>query len=852
MKAQATLLVWLWQAQWREQPGRTLCAALTIAVGVALALAVHLVNRSALTEFAAALALVNGQAQAQLLARTDTFDESLYPLIARQPGIEAASPVLEVRLPVRGTDFSLRILGIDPLRAAQVTPGLLPSVGAGRAEPTALFADDAIFLSRAAAKALGLAADSPLTLLAGDRVVELRVAGSIDAPGEGQWLAAMDIGAMQASFGRFGRLSRIDLRFAPDADIGRLREAIESGLPTDVAWSEAQAAEQRMSNLSRAYRVNLNVLALVALFTGAFIVQAALNLLVTRQQAETALLGMLGAERRLAAIRVAVSALAIGVIGAFIGVMSGLALAQAMLSLTGGDLGGGYFAGTGARLSLEPVPLLVALGGGIGVALAGAIAPMRAARAISPARAIRAGSIESALSAPGRARLGLLLAAAAGLLLQAPPVSELPLPAYAAIALLLLAGVLLVHTLLAPFAAAFARLSEHGATRVVPWLAAQRLVGAPASAAAALGGVVASFALASAMAIMVTSFRVSVSQWLDEVLPADLYARTPAGSTAAGFGPDLQHRLAAQPGVRALEFTRLTPLLLDARRPPVMLIARPLHTVGVTSRLPLVGAPLQAPPGETPVWVTEAMVDLYGLRPGDRIDLPLAQAGRAEGEPPPRAFIAGVWRDYSRQHGAIAIDLTDYRRLHGDELANEIAWWLEPGVGVQPMIDAVRKLSPIVEAMEFRETAQLKALSLRIFDRSFAITHALEAIAIAVALFGIVTTVAGEALARAREFGMLRHLGLTRSQIGRQFAIEALTGCMLAVIWGLGLGVLIAWILVHKVNPQSFHWTMDLHWPIGVLAASALTMLALAALAARLAARDAMGSGPVRAVREDW
>jgi putative ABC transport system permease protein len=242
------------------------------------------------------------------------------------------------------------------------------------------------------------------------------------------------------------------------------------------------------------------------------------------------------------------------------------------------------------------------------------------------------------------------------------------------------------------------------------------------------------------------------------------------------------------------------------------------------------------------------MTDLYGVRPGDRFTLPIATQNQASWT----VFVAGVWRDYSRQHGSIAVDLARYREVSGDQEVNEVAWWLLEGTHAEPLIANLRARHPVAAGMEFREASELRALSLRIFDRSFAITYALEAVAILVALFGVASTCAGEALARAREFGMLRHLGMTRRSIGAQFAAEAALGSAFALAWGMTLGAAIAWVLVHRVNPQSFHWTMAMDWPIMLLGASALALMLMAALAARIAAREAMSIGPVRAVREDW
>lgn len=856
MRSERTLLLWLWSAQWRAQPGRLVFAALSIAIGVALALAIHLVNRSALGEFGAAIAVVNGQAQAQVLARTRDLPESVFASLTKLSGVHTASPIIEASFAVEGaprtatgSGLPLRVIGLDPLRAAAVTPALVPSLDEQVSnDPLTLFADDTIFLSASALQALDRQVGQTIHLIGSAGLVPLRIAGTVTGAQPGQALAVMDIATLQWRLGWLGRISRVDLRFERGADILGIRSQAQSLLPQSAVWANAGESEQRMSNLSRAYRVNLNVLALVALLTGAFIVNSALSLLVVRQQSETALLSVLGATRRLASGRVLGMALVIGIIGAGMGVLIGLALAAGLLATVGGDLGGGYFSGSRPSLAVDLQSLVLGFAAGLATALIGAIAPMRSARAMAAARALRSGSGEDVLRQQTRPGWSLLLFAAGSLLLAAPPIGELPIAAYAAIALWLLAGILLVPSITATLARRLGTMGMMPSGRFTIWLAAQRLAGAPGSTAAALSGVVASVALASAMAIMVTSFRTAVSDWLDAVLPADLYARVGSGSSGTGLSTELQAVLAQAHGVRQTEFMRLVPLTLDTQRPSVTLIARPMDESQPAKRLPITGQ-LRAPAsGETPVWISEAMTDLYGVRPGDRLTLPIAtDANRSW-----TVFVAGVWRDYSRQHGSIVVDLARYRQASGDLEVNEAAWWLLEGTDSTALIADLRARHPVAAGMEFREASELRALSLRIFDRSFAITYALEAVAILVALFGVASTCAGEALARAREFGMLRHLGLTRRAIGAQFAAEAAMGSAFALAWGMTLGVAIAWVLVHRVNPQSFHWTMSMDWPIGLLGASALALMVMAALAARIAAREAMSIGPVRAVREDW
>ncbi len=863
-----TLRWWTWlaAAQWRAAPGRSLVSVLAVAIGVALALAIHLVNASALEEFRQAIATVNGEAHAQVRARGEAFDETTWARLLDPPvpGLAALSPVIETESSLAPASpaapaasaaprpRSLRIVALDPFAAAAVTPALLPRADGSRGgSDSPLFDPDSVFLSQAALEALGTRVGDPLALRVGLETVVLRIAGTVPGAAPGQRLAVMDLGTAQWRLGWIGRLSRIDLRFAEGADREAVRRAVTERLPTDAVWTTPQAAEQRMSNVSRAYRVNLNVLALVALFTGAFLVFATMALSVVRQQGELALLGVLGATRRERLGAVLAQGAVLGMAGALLGTLLGVVLAAVLLAAVGGDLGGGYFTGTRPRIAIDALALFGFGGLGLAVGVLGAVAPAWAASRAAPARALRSGSAEDTLAglARGRWPLGLGLAGAA--LLAAPPIGGLPIGAYLAIAAWLVAGIacvpLLTRTLGGLLNAAADRLLWH---RPAAWLASTRIAQSPGTVAAALAGVVASFALSSAMAIMVSSFRISVADWLDAVLPADLYARAPAAASAP-LDDALQRSIAATPGVLRAEFLRTVELTLDPERPAVALLVRDIDPAAPQRQLPLTGEARVAPPGAIPIWLSEPMLDRYRIRPGDRIELPIGDTTPAAGAAP-RFFVAGVWRDYARQHGAVVMATADWRRIGGAAGASDLALWVSPGTRPDTVIAEVARETPSLAQLEWRSAADIRALSLRIFDRSFAVTYALEAIAILVGLFGVAAACAGEALARAREFGMLRHLGVRRRQIAAQLAIESAFGVTVAVAWGGVLGAAIGLVLIERVNPQSFHWTMEVHWPLGLLAASGAALIAAAVIAALLAARSALGTGPLAAVRQDW
>jgi putative ABC transport system permease protein len=238
------------------------------------------------------------------------------------------------------------------------------------------------------------------------------------------------------------------------------------------------------------------------------------------------------------------------------------------------------------------------------------------------------------------------------------------------------------------------------------------------------------------------------------------------------------------------------------------------------------------------------MVDLYGWRVGQVLRLPLGPA-------PSQVFVAGIWRDYARQSGAIQIRMKDYRKLSGDSLANDAALWLARDASADQVQRALRQL-PFGAELEITQPAEIRALSLKIFDRSFAVTYLLEGIAILIGLFGIAATFSAQTLARMREFGMLRHLGLSRRQI---LALLACEGLLLTAI-GVAVGALLGWcislILVFIVNPQSFHWTMQLHMPWQMLIAVTLALLVSAVLTALISGRLAVAGEAVKAVRDDW
>jgi putative ABC transport system permease protein len=294
------------------------------------------------------------------------------------------------------------------------------------------------------------------------------------------------------------------------------------------------------------------------------------------------------------------------------------------------------------------------------------------------------------------------------------------------------------------------------------------------------------------------------------------------------------------------------PLRLAPGKPPVMLIAQTIDRAHPERSLPLVARGPATPKGAISVWLSEPASWLYARAPGDVLKLPID--GAVAGTRARTFFVAGVWRDYARQQGAIAMDDADYTRLTGDTLRSEASVTLAPGATAQAVIARLRASLPpgLAARAVFAEPAGLRALSLRIFDRSFAVTYLLEAIAILVGLTGVAASFSAQILARTKEFGMLRHIGVTRRQIVVMLVAEGAALGTIGIVAGLALGLAIGEVLIHVVNPQSFHWTMETRLPLTLFAFVTVALVLSAAGTALFAGRRALSGDAVRAVREDW
>jgi putative ABC transport system permease protein len=824
---------WLIRAQFLARRTATALSMLAIALGVSLGYAIHLINEAALADFSQAMKSVQGEPDAVLAPRDSTGGVPLALIneIARDEAVAILAPVIETRVRLDRGQAAVKLIGLDVFSAAALMPDLLPRRDGGIAGG-GIF-DDGVYASPALLSRLHLKVGDGVTAIRGDARWTTHILGDLPAARPDDLLLVADIARVQAHFGPAGAVGEGRLRLMPGTPLGAWLDAWAGRLPPGLLLRAAEDNRARISNVSRAYRVNLNVLALVALLTGAFLVFATQLTSVAQRSTQFALLGVLGLSPRMRLLQVLIEGLAIGVPGAALGLGLGYVLALAFTRLLGGDLGGGFFSANSPAIVPLPGPALAFFALGCAASLGGALYPAWLNRVQPLAQALKTGFAQQAPKASwgatawGFHRMRLLviilLAVAAAGLTRLPALFDLPLAGYAAIALVLVLGIAAAPPLTQAVFGVLERMKLPAPQRV----AVQNIVQAPLMAQVAASGLIVSFALTVSMVTMVSSFRVALDGWLDVVLPAPLYLRSKGVPLPAELLAALEQR--DTPFTR-VERTATGSLGLDPQRPAVALLVREMDRSDPAARLPFTGPVVTVPAPRIAVWISEPMHELYRLEAGQALRLPLLGRELEVG-------IGGIWRDYARQFGAVVMAADDYRALGGRFEATELALWPRPGADAAARAWLGKYAAD--HGLEMAESGEIRAVSLSIFDKSFAVTYALEAAAMLIGLFGLAVTLAASVWLRARELATLGALGFDRAMLTRAVMFEGALIAVIGLVLGLACGIAVGAILTHVVNPQAFHWRMPLEIPWHqVLPGAAVTLLAGIA-ASRFAARQA-------------
>jgi putative ABC transport system permease protein len=686
-----------------------------------------------------------------------------------------------------------------------------------------LFAADSIQLSATAAEKLHATVGDTVTVQVGVQSVPLTITGIVPSTLYSQDVGLMDIAAAQWKLDRLGKLNRIELRLASNVDPKPVLAEIKRLLPANVKLTTPAEESQQVSQLTRPITINLLGVALVALFTGVFLVYSTQSLAVMRRRREFALLNALGVTAREQVTSVILTGGILGAVGAVLGVVLGVTLAQVTLQFIPGGA-------TQLQYAFTEIAAFAVLG--MVASITGSIAPALSAARIPTAQALKAGNVDER-SDRGNIRVALALVVLAVPLLLAPPLFDLPLFGYTAIAFILFGAVLLIPS----FTRWTLGLLPHG-RHVSYQIAVAQLRGVAHTATTSVATMLVSVSLMVAMSIMGASLRGSMAQWAEQMFPADIVVQTGYGLSYLNVSS--VHSLTEIVGVKRAEPSRTIPILLSQDRAPITLNARP-----TTALILEASAQQPIPAGELPIWINRVIADRENLSPDDSFRFHIADREVV-------GSVRGITRDYFNPNGALILDYDLYRQLTGDLRVSSLSVWLAPGASLENTTQAIRERIGRDIEVEISLPGDLRARVLRGFDSLFAIIYLLLAVAVLIGLFGIGVNASAQVLSRRAEFGVLRHLGLTRSDIGAVLSIEGLSLGALGMLAGLIVGCVISAVMIYVVTPQSFHWTMELYVPIGFLISLTIAVPAAAALTAFWSGHGAMNDDVVRAVKEDW
>ena len=831
-----------------RHPWQAGLAALGIALGVSVPVGVAVATDSARRAFTLSTEAVSGRATHHVVGGPGGLADSTYATVRVLLGIHAAAPVVEGYARLGGRTF--RLLGVDPFSEEPFRP-FVGTAAAGFDLAALLTRPGAVLISRGAAAALGLGAGDTATATVGGSRRVLTIAGVLE-PGEATSRRALadvmlaDIATAQELTGTSGAITRIDLRLDEAAAGAAALARIAAALPAGARLEPAAARAERTAGLARAFEVNLNALALLALVFGMFLIYNSMTFSVVQRRAWIGLLRAQGVTRAEVLRLILGEALLLGAIATAAGLLLGAFLGRGLVHLVARTINDLYFTVTVTDARPGAAVLLRGAALGLGATLLAALAPALEAVRATP----RAAQIRSAAETRSRGRAAkeaaagvALLAAGSGLL--ALPTRDLVV-SFAALFTIIVAGALLAPaaTVLLMRAVRPAVSAAFGTPGRMATRGVERTLSRTGPAIAALAVAV---SVGIAIGIMVGSFRDTVARWLDATLQADVYVSTPglaAGGGDARLPPAVVERILASPGVAGVSTYRNVTLSLPEGE--LRLVAArlyPPHRRAFTFRAVGEADPWTAF-AEGGLLVSEAFAYRRGLRPGDRVVLP---TGRGE-----RAFpVAAVFADYAAEHGVAFIDRTSYDTHFDDDAISSLGVFAADGVDADTLIERLRAIDTGEAVVLMRSHRGLRAASLEIFDRTFAITAVLRVLALLVAFVGVLSALMALQLERTRELGVLRATGLTSREVWALLAAQ--TGLMGAAAAALAvpLGIALAWTMVRVVNRRSFGWTIDLAIDAGVVLQAAALAIAAALLAGAYPAWRMSRTPPAAALREE-
>jgi putative ABC transport system permease protein len=840
----------LWRASLRylvRHPWHLGLSVLGVALGVAVVVAIDLASESARRAFDLSAQALSGQTTYQVISGPNGIPEEIYRGL-RLHGIRVAAPVVEAYATTpRAPGQALQILGIDPFADPEVRPGFATGDTAMR---RLLIEPGTVLLAPDAAHRLGVRDNERLELdVAGHRrqvmvVGMLQGADSTLAPLDNVLIT--DIATAQELLGIPGRLTRIDLRISDDQSGEALLQRIRTLLPAGTVINTTANRSSAFEQMTHAFRLNLVALGLLVLVVGMFLIYNTMTFSVVQRRGYIGALRAIGVTRREIFRLILGEALLIGLAGTFIGLGLGTLLGTGLVRLVTRTINDLYFVLAVRELTLAPLSLLKGIALGVGATALTALVPAWEATRAPPSTVLRRSALESKTRrfVPWAALSGLLFFALAALLLALP--TRQLVVSYGALfcvmvgfALLAPLATILLMRALGPMAAYGGLLGRMAARGVIASLSRTGIaVAALAIAVAATIGV----------GTMITSFRHTFSDWVQNTFRADVYVSAPAlntGPPVVALDPDVVARLEQTSGIATVSTGRRVTVASPGGNTEIFAIG--------TTRAHFRNFQFKEGKPDT-IWpafahgdaviVSEPYAYRHQLHPGDRLQLPTDIGMHS-------FTVGGIYYDYGSEQGVVGMSRATYERLWHDHGVSSLGIYARPGVDIEVLISDLRARAGTDQALVIRSNRGLRETSLAIFDRTFAITAVLRLLAGAVAFVGVLSALMALQLERARELAVLRANGLTPMQLWGLVTGETSLMGLAAGLLALPLGLVLALLLIVVINQRSFGWSMHITIDPAILAQGLLLAIVAALLAGLYPAFKMARTSPALALREE-
>ena len=826
-------------------------SVLGVALGVALVVSIDLANESARRAFSLSSERVTGKATHQIIASTGDLDEGLYRYLRIEQKIRDAAPVVEGYVRIASVpNRTLQVLGVDALAEGPFRS--YTDQDAGIDLRTFMAQPNTCIIAAETARQLAIAPGDSLSIIVDGQTMALTLAGVLQADDERSAqamadLMVVDIATAQMLFRMPGRLSHIDL-LIPDNDTGTaLEQKITDTLPDGVQLIRSSARSSTVAQMTRAFELNLTALSMLALIVGMFLVYNTMTFSVVQRRWLIGRLRTLGVTRNEIFRLILGEAALIALLGTVIGLLLGIVLGQSLVQLVTQTINDLYYVLSVRDISMGPFTLLKGIALGVGATLLATIAPAREATASSPGTVLRRSLEET------RFRSKLTRLAQTGLALSAIGTVLLLLPGRSIVIsygglFLILVGYAMLIPILVDKTAALVRPVLARLFGMTGRMAAGGIRTSLSRTSVAIAALMVAVSATIGVGVMVSSFRQTVTVWLDQSLQADIYVSAPT-LTMRRIDADLDEALVQRMLKSDVVTEYSTGFQTQAQSPfgPIDLVAFNLAPPSLTAFSFKEGEAESVWPAfqqKESILISEPLSYKYDLHAGDVLELDTNRGKRS-------FEIAGVYFDYGSDLGTALIDRKAFEQNFGTAGTSTLALYIRDDLQPAEAISELRTLVDNDQEVLIRANQTLRALSMDVFDRTFTITNVLRLLAIGVAFIGILSAFMALQLERARELAVLRATGVTPAQLWRHVTLQSGLMGVFAGFFALPLGLILASVLIFVINKRSFGWTMQIEFSPEVLIQALILAIVAALIAAVYPAWQMARANPALALREE-